>query len=214
MQKAAILDRALSNTIIADFLRRNNYLVRFSNSVIRYTCIFPSSGVAFLIVFNDQLSPPLDNENDQKLLNDIHKFYKLHKTCYVILEQQQDKLKDRHFEVELIHSLQRKYLCDRLQFIPVPNIKTVVQVMMNIDKLRSKSSVDILSQRFKNFVSSVIGNTNMVQTLLSTSLTESQINWVQDDVGSLRNLVAMRSQDLLDFGLSSETVSKIISFFT
>lgn len=128
MQKAAILDRALSNTIIADFLRRNNYLVRFSNSVIRYTCIFPSSGVAFLIVFNDQLSPPLDNENDQKLLNDIHKFYKLHKTCYVILEQQQDKLKDRHFEVELIHSLQRKYLCDRLQFIPVPNIKTVVQV--------------------------------------------------------------------------------------
>lgn len=88
------------------------------------------------------------------------------------------------------------------------------QVMMNIDKLRSKSSVDILSQRFKNFVSSIIGNTNMVQTLLSTSLTESQINWVQDDVGSLRNLVAMRSQDLLDFGLSSETVSKIISFFT
>lgn len=85
---------------------------------------------------------------------------------------------------------------------------------MNIDKLRSKSSVDILSQRFKKFVSSIIGNTNMVQTLLSTSLTESQINWVQDDVGSLRNLVAMRSQDLLDFGLSSETVSKIISFFT
>ena len=88
------------------------------------------------------------------------------------------------------------------------------QVMINIDKLRSKTSVDILSQRFKNFVNSFIGNTNMVQTVLSSSLTESQINWLQDDVGSLRNLVAMQSQDLLDYGLASETISKIISFFT
>lgn len=163
--KPVIIHQSLSNSDIITLLRDSNYFIRFSSTVIKDSCIFPSSSVAFLIVgdvFNSrrQMYPQstrLASVNEQEkhddsdrcteLLNRMEKFSKLHQRCFVILRY---SVFDS-FTTESLQNIQLKFLESRLQVIPAlsNNGQSVVDVSRILSFIAQHR---FLSQKLSNSV--------------------------------------------------------------
>uniref|UniRef100_A0A0L8GZE0 Uncharacterized protein n=1 Tax=Octopus bimaculoides TaxID=37653 RepID=A0A0L8GZE0_OCTBM len=230
--KPVIIHQSLSNSDIIALLRDSNYFIRFSSTVIKDSCIFPSSSVAFLIVddvFNSRRQTCLpqstrlastneqgehnDSDRSTELLNRMEKFSRLHQRCFVILRY---SVFDS-FATESLQNIQLKFLESRLQVIPVlnDNGQSVVEAMLNIAKVMCKPVSEVLKERLESIQASFKSSvTLMHETLKMLDLSPEEINLVQDGIGSLKKLILATEQDLLDCGLSREVVVRIQRFFS
>ncbi|KAI8482990.1 hypothetical protein Bbelb_392900 [Branchiostoma belcheri] len=141
-QWPVIVNTSLQNSDVTRLLQQQQHKTRVSDTTLRHTCIFPQSGVAFMIIpLNESLTewpPSGDSVLDSSLVDRIEKFLAVHRNCYLLTTA----ALYGHHEMAALSTLQNKFMDRKLYLLPAHNASECVQSMTTIAKAVSHPSTD------------------------------------------------------------------------
>ncbi|XP_042190855.1 protein SPO16 homolog [Callorhinchus milii] len=114
--------------------------IRFSDSVVDGSIIFPLSGVAFIIAEVQDLS---NNSAGRKLTEQIERFAHIHRNSFLLLVAALFGSE----EWDILYKLQQRFLGGNLRIIPIHNVGDMVKSMVTIAKATCKPHVDSVRDR-------------------------------------------------------------------
>ncbi|XP_055497383.1 protein SPO16 homolog [Leucoraja erinacea] len=121
-------------------LSREHQRIRFSDSVVTGSIIFPLSGVAFIIIGTQDFC---DNSTETKLMERIELFVRIHRNSFLILTAGLYGQK----EWDVLFKIQLRFLGNNLKIIPSHNTSDIVKSMLTLAKVTCKPHADSVRDR-------------------------------------------------------------------
>ncbi|XP_064644646.1 protein SPO16 homolog [Lineus longissimus] len=146
-----IVNSSLKDGEVVKMLSQH-HKVRVAEKTIENTCIFPVSGVAFMIqvvhVSTPTWSPPEHAALRSDIIERLEKFLRIHRRCYLLLVA--DLHGPREFAV--IMTTQQQFFNQQLNILPVHSLTESVHSMLKIAKVTCQPG----SGKLKGWISSVL----------------------------------------------------------
>ncbi|XP_051869193.1 protein SPO16 homolog [Pristis pectinata] len=114
--------------------------IRFSDSVVTGSIIFPLSGIAFIIIETQDFC---DSSAEVKLMKRIEQFVRIHRNSFLLLVAGLYGQK----EWDILFKIQLRFLGSNLKIIPSHNAGDVVRSMLTIAKVTCKPHADSIRDR-------------------------------------------------------------------
>ncbi|XP_013395863.1 uncharacterized protein C1orf146 homolog [Lingula anatina] len=212
-QWPVIIHTSLENTEIGRLLKQQ-HKVRVSGTVVQNSCIFPKSGIAFLIVPLQEAVTvwPIQEKVhlDPELTQRLEKFLQVHAYCYVIATA------PLHGKEELaVFSVLQQRFFGQLHMIPAHSAEECVQNMLILAKMTCPPVSDLLPKRLQKMSATQLDVEEMVldQMVANQILNRQECLLVLDTMGSVGAIVGASRDQLLDCGLGKQAVDRMIKFF-
>ncbi|XP_041063769.1 protein SPO16 homolog [Carcharodon carcharias] len=146
---AVIVSAALQHHEAILSLSNQHQRIRFSDSVVTGSIIFPLSGIAFIIV---EIQDFCDNSTETKLIDRIEQFVRIHRNSFLLLAA----ALYGPIEWEILFKIQQRFLGSNLRIIPAHNAGDIVKSMLTIAKVTCKPHVDSVRDRIAMIRAQVI----------------------------------------------------------
>lgn len=208
-----VVNTNFKNTDVARLLQQR-HKVRFSDTTLASTCIFPVSAVAFMIVPLAKASlewPPKSGQIqlDHEFIDRVQKFVQIHRNSYMVITS---ALHGPH-EMAVISAIQMRFIDYNLRILPVHNDSEGVQTILIIAQATCKPTCSILKSRLDAILSKQIGEEVVLNILSEMGLNHHDCMVLQQGCGTLAAVATATREQLMDCSLDSGTVDKITSFF-
>ncbi|XP_078661508.1 protein SPO16 homolog [Branchiostoma floridae x Branchiostoma belcheri] len=212
-QWPVIVNASLQNSDVTRLLQQQQHKTRVSDTTLRHTCIFPQSGVAFMIIpLNESLTewpPSGDSVLDSSLVDRIEKFLAVHRNCYLLTTA----ALYGHHEMAALSTLQNKFMDRKLYLLPAHNASECVQSMTTIAKATYKPSCEMIRHRLCKLLANQISDDIVLQIISRLGLSQHECLVLQQGLGTMGRVALASREELLDCSLDSETVDRVIKFF-
>ncbi|CAH1241197.1 C1orf146 [Branchiostoma lanceolatum] len=212
-QWPVIVNASLQNSDVTRLLQQQKHKTRVSDTTLRHTCIFPLSGVAFMIVpLNESLTdwpPSADSVLDGHLVDRIEKFLAVHRNCYLLTTA----ALHGHHEMTALSALQNKFMDRKLYLLPAHNASECVQSMETIAKATYKPSCETIRQRLCKLLTNQVSEDIVLHIISRLGLSQHECLVLQQGRGTLGRIALASREELLDCSLDSDTVDRVIKFF-
>ncbi|XP_068098715.1 protein SPO16 homolog [Hyperolius riggenbachi] len=152
-----ILSNTLKDHEIATALQSQQHKIRFSETVLSASVIFPLSGIAFLLVNSQELfNTPRETLDDK-----IKRFISVHRNSFLAI------VADFHGPEEwhLMFNIQLRFLGSNLQIIPAHNGADVVKSMLTVAKATCKPHIENIQERLCQAKMRITENSPVWKTL-------------------------------------------------
>ncbi|XP_061592979.1 protein SPO16 homolog [Cololabis saira] len=153
-----IVSSSLQKHAAYRLLSSQQHRVRCSDSVESGCFIFPTAGIAFLLIDPHDLPEPLD---EPRLLQQIESFVKVHRNCFVLLQAPPGGTRAPH----ILTLIQNRFLGSNLRILPVRNDAELVKGMLTIAKATSKPHADSIRDRMSLAKAHIIDTSPMWEML-------------------------------------------------
>ncbi|XP_067894143.1 protein SPO16 homolog [Heterodontus francisci] len=163
---AVIVSTALQHHEAISSLSNQHQRIRFSDSVIIGSIIFPPSGVAFIIV---EIQDFCDKSTEAKLIERIEQFVHIHRNSFLLLAAALYGPK----EWEILFKLQQRFLGSNLRIIPAHNTGDMVKSMLTIAKATRKPHVDSVRDRIAMIRAQIIERSPVWEMLHKRQLNDA-----------------------------------------
>ncbi|XP_052213357.1 protein SPO16 homolog [Dreissena polymorpha] len=208
-----ILHQTWEMSELSQLLLHKQLKLRFSDSIIPSSVIFPLSGVASLLV---PLGKALATDGDQsgqelstELQERLGRFLQVHRKCYLLCVA---PVHGQH-ERSVFSLIQRLYCNTRLEMLPVHNEAEAVKCMLTIAKALCKPMGDILSDRLEAIVQGQQDADHMTAVLRQIGLSSHKCHIIADRFCFLSRVSTATKEELLDCSLDASDVDKLLTFF-
>ncbi|KAK2159181.1 hypothetical protein NP493_1740g00008 [Ridgeia piscesae] len=207
-----IINTSLRESELAKILQYQ-HKVRFSETTLENSCIFPLSGIAFLVLpLADLTRSCLSGRPvviDTHVINSIEKFLSVHRDCYAVGVAASHG--DR--EVAIFNAIQSKFLGSKLQLLPAHNAHESVEVMLTVAKVKCKKVQGILRGRLDALQKSHTPHGVLLHALSTIGLSSHECHVLEQGLGSLSTVASADKTNLGDCSLDSQAANKIQTFF-
>ncbi|XP_041460787.1 protein SPO16 homolog [Lytechinus variegatus] len=158
-----VVNGTLKDTDISTLLLQR-HKVRFSDTTVSSSIIFPLSSVAFLIVPLEKTSlewPPKSGriQLDHEFLQRLQKFVQIHRNSYMVLTS---ALHGPH-EMAIISAIQTRFIDHNLRILPVHNDSECLQTILTIAQATCTPTCNILRSR----LDAILSRQNSAQMILN-----------------------------------------------
>ncbi|KAM6921825.1 protein SPO16 homolog [Xenentodon cancila] len=153
-----IVSSSLQTHDACRMLGAQQHRIRCSDSVESGSFIFPTSGIAFLLVDLQDLPEPLD---ELGLLEQIKSFVQVHRNCFLLLH---DPLNGKR-KLQTLTLIQNRFFDSNLRILPVRNNAEIVKGMLTIAKATSKPHADSIRDRMSLAKAHIIETSPMWEML-------------------------------------------------
>ncbi|KAI0233072.1 hypothetical protein LSAT2_016677 [Lamellibrachia satsuma] len=207
-----IVNSSMRGSELAKILQYQ-HKVRFSDTTLEHSCIFPLSGVAFLVLPLADIAvnwlPGHPVTIDTHIINTIQKFLSVHRDCYIV------GVSASHGEGEIavFSAIQSKFIGSKLQLLPAHNAQESVEAMLTVAKVKCKSVEGVLRGRLEVLQRSHTPHGVLLHALSTTGLTSHECHVLEQGLGSLSCIASSDRGHLLDCSLDSQAANKIQTFF-
>ncbi|CAM9155406.1 unnamed protein product [Lampetra planeri] len=153
-----IVSTSLQNHEASRMLSLQRHRIRFSDGVESGTFIYPSSGVAFLLVEPQDFPEPCEKSG---LAERVEKFIQIHRNSFLLLYSPFNGKQD----LETLSFLQHRFFGRNLRILPVRNNAEIVRGMLTIAKATSKPHVDKIRDRLALARANIIESSSVWEML-------------------------------------------------
>ncbi|XP_025082406.1 uncharacterized protein C1orf146 homolog isoform X2 [Pomacea canaliculata] len=202
-----IVHHSVANSPLNTCLRRYQLRIRVSERTIPGSVIFPRSGVAFFYL--PLSAVPMTDIQQSGVFLRIGEFAQVHGHSYVVVVTQ--KLTET--TMDFVEKLQAMHLSSRLQIILAHSPSDATEAMLDISKLQCPPVGTAMQLRFCRLLDRLLLEGTAQRLLSSVGLDSHQIQVVQDGIGSIAQLAAASSSDLMECALDSNTSQNVVRFF-
>ncbi|XP_072020138.1 protein SPO16 homolog isoform X1 [Amphiura filiformis] len=134
-QWPVVVNSSLQDSDITRMLSQQKHKLRYSDSSIPNTFIFPLSAVAFMVLplSDAALEWPPKSGNiklDEDIYDRLEKFVKVHKNCFLLALA---SLHGQH-ERAVMSEIQKRFMCSPMRILPAHNASDCVQCMTTVAK--------------------------------------------------------------------------------
>ncbi|XP_071507340.1 protein SPO16 homolog [Diadema antillarum] len=195
-------------------LLQQRHKVRFSDSTVPGTFIFPLSAIAFMVTPLDKVSlewPPKSGhiQLDHDFVDRVLKFIQIHRNSYLVVSS---ALHGPH-EMEVIAAIQFRFVDSNLKILPVHNDAECVQTIQTIAQATCKPTSTILKSRLDGILSHQSREEVVLNILSQIGLRHHECLVLQQGFGSLSAIAMATREQLMDCSLDNQTATKVQTFF-
>ncbi|CAH1783656.1 unnamed protein product [Owenia fusiformis] len=189
-------------------LLQQEHKVRFSSNTEEDTCIFPLSGIAFMIMpLKNTItqSQPGDVKLHENFLQRMDRFIHVHQKCYFLALA---AIHERD-ELKIFSLIQQKYFSSKLNLIPIHNARECLKVMTTIAKVTCKPMNKVLQDRLDSMLEIYTADSTTTDVIKCFNLPSHESLVLKDGLGSVRNIIKASKDELLDCSLDKDVVASI-----
>ncbi|XP_073501344.1 protein SPO16 homolog [Phyllobates terribilis] len=152
-----IVSNSLQDHEVITSLQNQQHKIRFSESVLTGSIIFPLSGIAFLLANAQEI---LGSEREA-VFEQIQEFTSIHRNSFLVIVAALHGLEER----DLMFSIQLRFLGSNLKIIPAHNSMETVKSILMIAKASCKPHLENILDRLLQAAIYIAENSPVWKTL-------------------------------------------------
>ncbi|XP_077134280.1 protein SPO16 homolog isoform X1 [Ranitomeya variabilis] len=157
-----IVSNSLQEHEVIMSLRNQQHKIRFSESVLTGSIIFPLSGIAFLLADAQEI---LGSEREA-VFEQIQEFTSIHRNSFLVIVAALHGQEER----DLMFSIQLRFLGSNLKIIPAHNSMETVKSILTIAKATCKPHIESILDRLLQATVYIAENSPLWETLAKIGL--------------------------------------------